>query len=307
MIWDKKTKKRIVGLYGDFLSEKLLIIVAGIHGNEQSGIMALEQVFDTLKKMNLPATGCILALKGNVKALEENKRFIDKDLNRQWYDEQIDFVRNTAVEALPLHEDVEQKELLYVLEQFTAHREAHAPFLFLDLHTTSAEGGLFTIVNGNDLSVAMAKKLEVPLILHLDKVIKNTTLGIFSKKQFSAIAFEAGQHTDPNSVQRIEAAIYILLEEMNIMHFSADFLNTKRQVLADAAKDLPKLTQFIYKHTLLPEDGFEMLPGFKNFDKIVKGEQLAKDKNGPIYAESDGYILMPLYQKQGEDGFFIIS
>jgi succinylglutamate desuccinylase len=45
MIWDKKTKKRIVGLYGDFLSEKLLIIVAGIHGNEQSGILALEQVF----------------------------------------------------------------------------------------------------------------------------------------------------------------------------------------------------------------------------------------------------------------------
>jgi succinylglutamate desuccinylase len=77
--------------------------------------------------------------------------------------------------------------------------------------------------------------------------------------------------------------------------------------LADAAKDLPKLTQFIYKHTLLPNDEFEMLPGFKNFDKIVKGEQLAKDKNGPIYAESDGYILMPLYQKQGEDGFFIIS
>jgi succinylglutamate desuccinylase len=50
-----------------------------------------------------------------------------------------------------------------------------------------------------------------------------------------------------------------------------------------------------------------MLPGFNNFDKIVKGQPLAKDKNGPIYASIDGYILMPLYQKQGEDGFFIIQ
>jgi succinylglutamate desuccinylase len=307
MIWDKKTKKRILGLYGDFLSEKLLIIVAGIHGNEQSGILAIQQVFDHLKKMNFPVKGCILALKGNVKAIEENKRFIDKDLNRLWSEEQIDFVRETPLEALKTNEDKEQKELLYILEQFTEHREAHTPFLFLDLHTTSAEGGLFTIVNGNDLSVAMAQKLEVPLILHLDKVIKNTTLGIFSKKQFSAIAFEAGQHTHPESVKRIEAAIYILLHEMDIINFSTEFICENRKILSQAALSLPKLTEFAYKHTINPEDHFEMLPGFNNFDKIVKGQPLAKDKNGPIYASIDGYILMPLYQKQGEDGFFIIQ
>jgi succinylglutamate desuccinylase len=306
MIWDKKTKKRILGLYGDFLSEKLIIIVAGIHGNEQSGILAIQHVFDHLKKMNFPAKGCILALKGNVKAIEENKRFIDKDMNRLWHETQIDYVRDTAYENLKSHEDREQKELLYVLEQFTEHREAHAPFLFLDLHTTSAEGGLFTIVNGNDMSVSMAQKLEVPLILHLDKVIKNTTLGIFSKKQFSAIAFEAGQHTHPESVKRIEAAIYILLHEMDIINFSPEFIHENRKILNQAASNLPKLTEFVYKHTLNPDDNFEMLPGFNNFDKIFKGQQLAQDKNGPIYASIDGYILMPLYQKQGEDGFFII-
>jgi succinylglutamate desuccinylase len=73
--------------------------------------------------------------------------------------------------------------------------------------------------------------------------------------------------------------------------------------LSQAALNLPKLTEFAYKHTLKPDDNFEMLPGFNNFDKIVKGQQLANDKNGPIYASIDGYILMPLYQKQGEDGF----
>lgn len=306
MIWDKKTKKRILGLYGDFLSENLLIIVAGIHGNEQSGVIAIQNVFEYLKSNHYYSKGCVLALKGNVKALEENKRFIDKDLNRLWNEEQLDYIRKTPYEDLIDHEDKEQKDLLFVLEQFTAHREAKSPFLFLDLHTTSAEGGLFTIVNGNDMSVEMAQKLEVPLILHLEKVIKNTTLGVFSKKQFSAIAFEAGQHTNPESVKRIEAAIFILMHEMDIVSFSIDFITEKKKILIDAARNLPKKTEFSYKHTILPNELFEMLPGFQNFDEVKKGQHIANDKNGPIFAQCDGFILMPLYQKQGEDGFFII-
>jgi succinylglutamate desuccinylase len=46
--------------------------------------------------------------------------------------------------------------------------------------------------------------------------------------------------------------------------------------------------------------------GFKNFDKIQYGQTLAEDKNGPIYAQSNGYLLMPLYQSQGNDGFFLV-
>ena len=30
------------------------------------------------------------------------------------------------------------------------------------------------------------------------------------------------------------------------------------------------------------------------------------DRNGKIYASHDALILMPLYQEQGEDGFFLI-
>ena len=41
--------------------------------------------------------------------------------------------------------------------------------------------------------------------------------------------------------------------------------------------------------------------------KVKKGELIAKDKNGDIFSPANGRILMPLYQKQGEDGFFIIK
>ena len=63
----------------------------------------------------------------------------------------------------------------------------------------------------------------------------------------------------------------------------------------------------VKRHAIQPVEGFEMLPGFKNFQKVKKGELIAKDKNGDIFSPANGRILMPLYQKQGEDGFFIIK
>jgi succinylglutamate desuccinylase len=33
---------------------------------------------------------------------------------------------------------------------------------------------------------------------------------------------------------------------------------------------------------------------------------LATDKNGDITTPTDGFLLMPLYQKQGEEGFFVV-
>ena len=48
-----------------------------------------------------------------------------------------------------------------------------------------------------------------------------------------------------------------------------------------------------------------MKPGFDNFDPVTRGDVLASDKNGAVTASESGLLLMPLYQKLGEDGFFI--
>jgi succinylglutamate desuccinylase len=47
-----------------------------------------------------------------------------------------------------------------------------------------------------------------------------------------------------------------------------------------------------------------MEPGFKNLDHARAEQLLARDRNGEIRAPRDGLVLLPLYQKQGEDGFF---
>ena len=43
------------------------------------------------------------------------------------------------------------------------------------------------------------------------------------------------------------------------------------------------------------------------FVKRSKNQTIAKDKNGLIKTTYSGYILMPLYQEKGTEGFYIIS
>jgi len=45
----------------------------------------------------------------------------------------------------------------------------------------------------------------------------------------------------------------------------------------------------------------------KYFERIYEGEILAKNQDGEIISKHDGNIFMPLYQKEGRDGFFIIE
>jgi succinylglutamate desuccinylase len=60
-----------------------------------------------------------------------------------------------------------------------------------------------------------------------------------------------------------------------------------------------------YRHAITPEDEFAMEPGYRNFQPIRRGQVLASDRNGEIKASETGLILMPLYQKLGDDGFFL--
>ena len=77
--------------------------------------------------------------------------------------------------------------------------------------------------------------------------------------------------------------------------------------LIEHSKNLPKVSRLISKHHIAEGDNFKMLPNFKNFQRIKEGQIIAEDINGNISASDDSLILMPLYQKQGEDGFFLIQ
>jgi hypothetical protein len=49
-----------------------------------------------------------------------------------------------------------------------------------------------------------------------------------------------------------------------------------------------------------------MFPGYKNFQSIRKHSLLAQNNAKEILSQWNDRIFMPLYQKKGDDGFFII-
>jgi len=295
---------RIIGSYGDTNKGPVLIVLAGVHGNEPAGVEALIRVFDQLNEMKPEFHGLLLGLRGNIRGLRARKRYIDVDLNRMWYESRINqLLEKNYVPTLV--EEQELQELLPIIDQCTANRSEK---YLLDLHTTSAPNGLFSIVTSHFDNFELASTLHVPVVFGLADALECTTNQFMIYRSIRGLAFEAGQHLDPTSIDRHQAAIWLMLERIKCIEArSINLLDDYHECLIRAAKDLPHYVKVLYRHRISPEDHFHMYRGFSNFHQVYKGEPLGRDKNGEVICPYSGRILMPLYQQQGEDGFYLIQ
>ena len=281
-----------------------LLCIGGLHGNETAGVEALRRVLDRLAPRESEMTGELVALVGNEEALSRSRRFVDRDLNRAWTDERIRALRARGPESLEA-EDREQLELLAVIEEVV--EEARGPVYVLDLHTTSGSGGAFSAFGDTLPNRNFAAHIPVPMVLGLEELVDGTLLAFLGYHGLVAVVVETGQHAEPEAVDRAEAAILIsvttagLLASHRLPEASAAWKRLHRE-----SAGLPRALEMRVRHDVQPGDGFRMRPGYRNFQLVEEGEELAADGGGPVVAPEDGRILMPLYQEQGEDGFFLV-
>lgn len=78
-----------------------------------------------------------------------------------------------------------------------------------------------------------------------------------------------------------------------------------RALLETASQGRPRCVEVVHRHVIADGDAFEMLPGFASFDPVREGQLLARDQRGDVVASREGLLLMPRYQGEGEDGFFL--
>jgi len=280
----------------------LAILTGGMHGNEPAGVAAIARVMAALRHGDVPVHGRVVGLAGNVCALARRVRFIDRDLNRGWEEERIESLRASG--GVGLAEDREQLELLLAFEALAS--EADGDVYLLDLHTMSANGVPFIVACDSPPSRALAEALVLPGIAGLENSIPGTTLSYFLARGFRAVAVEGGQHDDPAAVDLLEAVTWLMLTAAGVVDRSlVPDLTGKRELLQGHARGEPRHVTVCYRHGVLADDGFEMLPGFRNLAPVQAGQPLARDRRGPIVAPRDGWIVLPLYQKAGNDGFFI--
>ena len=69
--------------------------------------------------------------------------------------------------------------------------------------------------------------------------------------------------------------------------------------------DAPSIVEIVYRHVIEVEDDFRMEPGFVNFSLVREGQLLARDRRGEIHAMASRYVMLPLYQELGDDGYFL--
>ena len=278
-----------------------LMAFGSVHGNEAAGAAALERVAEALSSGSHEIHGRVYLFRGNTRAIAAGVRFIDSDLNRHWTGPNV--VRNlpdTAIEP-QLSEDREQAELLRDINDILAlaRDEVYA----IDLHSTSAEGVPFATVGDTMRNRAFVQKFPVTVLLGIEEQLEGTLLEYLNNLGVVTLGYEGGQHYAESTIAVHEALTWRAMVNAAIVP-EAEHLKRYDRVLLNATKQ-PKIFEVRYRHAITAADGFEMLPGFNNFDPIDRGLQLAHDKRGMVVASEKGVILMPLYQKLGEDGFFI--
>lgn len=296
---------RVIGLVEGLEEGPRVVAIGGMHGNEPSGVEALRQVIHNLQAKKEHFNGKLLALRGNIPALNRQVRYLDEDMNRIWFPSIIDKVRRTPAGDLASSERREMKALLEILDEYMPAPEGQ-PTIFADLHSFSAHGNMFAITARKKTHINLFARLHVPLIFGIEKTLRGTALSYYQDQGYVTFALEGGQHQEPVTVQNSAAAILAMLDEVGCLDTTdLPAFEQHGDYLAEQNKRVPGQVELVYQHMIEPGDQFRMRPGYKNFQTVSKGEWLASDKEGKIVAQCDGYLLMPLYQQQGNDGFFI--
>lgn len=275
-----------------------VVFFGGIHGNEYAGVCALNNVLKTIETNNV--FGEIYGIYGNIKALEQNKRYLKSDLNRMWTSRQLKSLKQNSQLT---EEEQEQEELFYFINQLLAKNKG--PLYFIDLHTTSSKSLPFITINDALINRKFSNCFPVPVVLGIEEYLDGPLLSYLNTLGYVSLGFESGQHTDPGAVTNCEAFIHLVLKHVgNLKH---NDVKKYENELIKASKNVSSIFEVIYKYHIKPKEDFAMVEGFESFQNIKKGTLLAITDGIKIYSDYNAKLFMPLYQKSGNDGYFIIK
>ncbi|SHM64852.1 Succinylglutamate desuccinylase / Aspartoacylase family protein [Cyclobacterium lianum] len=285
-----------------------LVAIVGIHGNEPASIQAMEALFEPKNKGNFDFKGNVFVLKGNTRALESRQRYISRDLNRIWTHENLHLVRMKHEKAPGFsYPELREMALLDQLINSIIAVYGSGKILFADLHTTSADSCAFLPFNDTLPNRAMARHFPVPLILGIEEYLDGPLMSHINDLGYPALGFEAGKHDDPQSARRHQAFIKLCMHHLAIIHLSPADVLAEEGLLTNDLGIKSGFYEILCRYPIGPDQKFEMKPGFSNFKPVRKGHELAINNGIPVRSQYKGMVFLPLYQSQGEDGFFIVK
>ena len=291
--------ERVIGhVRGD--AGRTVIFVGSLHGNEPAGADALRRFMDRLPPADA-LRGEVLAVIGNTEALRRGVRFIDSDMNREWWPEAVE---GRSAREHPAIEDDQRRALLDAIEP--AIRDADGPPIVVDFHTTSGDTPPFLTLGDTLRNRRFAQQIPLPMVLGLEEQLAATFLEYVNNRGCITLGCEGGRHDAPEAVDRLEAVAWCALVAAGVLHWTQVPGPDPRILLRDAARGHPPVIEIRYRHAVPRGRTFIMDPGYTSFQQVEAGQRLGHWGDGrPVVAPEGGRLLMPLYQEQGDDGFFL--
>lgn len=247
--------------------------------------------------------GSLHLLAGNIKALAQNVRAIDSDLNRVWTIERVERdLRDGPLTELGA-EGEEMHELNKTIHQLMADKEQ---IIFIDLHTTSAQTVPFITMCDTITNRVFVEGLKVPVVIGIEEYLFDPLLSYVVEKGHIALAYESGQHTDPGSVDRHFHFLMLVLNKIGMIRLAEAEIEVHSEHILYSESLNNSVFDVRYRQAM-QNDGLTVLPGFSNFDIIRPGQKLAEKQGDFVMSEHACRIFMPLYQSMGADAFFLIG
>ncbi len=265
-------------------SDVCLIISGAVHGNEPAGPKAMQMLRELISKNDWVLSGNVYGIISNPRALEQNVRFIEENLNRA-------FGRN---ENPASYEALRAEEISCWLTETVA--KYHHSYL-LDLHSVSVgETRIAIFPQHTKKSKQWCEHVSpIPFVIGSDEhILPGTLMGAMDKLGGISVSIECGNHTSEHgasvALQHIENA----LESLSMP-------NKKRTSYSRTITyDQPKRT-YILTDIIKPTNGFVFTHPVESETFLKKGEVFARDTLGERTAPYDCFIIMPSKNPQPND------
>ncbi len=250
------------------------VILVGVHGNEKCGIQAIEELLPTLKI----EMGKLFIIYGNPKAIKDNVRFVDVNLNRLF-----NFSKDRPMESSAGYE--------YGRAEFIKEYLDKADYM-LDIHASfTPESRPFLICEKR--SNQIAKYLPADLVVNGFSKFQHGTDYYMNNLSKVGICLECGYLSDDRSIKVAKDGILSFLKAIG--NLKGDLYEKKQEIF--------KLFDMYQTKT----DNFKLVKKFSDFELVQEGQLIGKDGDKEIKAKKDGYILFARDRNKVNEEAFLLA
>jgi len=255
---------------------KTIAVFGGIHGNEKIGVMLIDKLIQSFE----PSSGTVHFVYGNPRAIEQNVRCTETNLNRN-------FIKTQNPIS---YEEQRAQELMELLDGCDA---------LLDIHAyNEPDMQLPTFAICEKKSYPVARKLPIPTVISgFNDIQKGSANGYMENYNKYAVVLELG------SVANSER--YLDLAEESAIHFLHHFDVTKREVVSSSKQQTFFAVTSVYRRN---NTVFNFQKEYVSFDAVEKGEVIANDGALALQTARDAKILFPRHDASvGSESFWVLE